>query len=496
MKGTTLPRLPAARTTARFRRGTLGLSCCLGLLATAGTASAQGLSAPLVGTSISGPATLDPAAVHWNPGMIGFFEKPAVLATGSLILGDVRYRRERRGTYQREDSLDFKMPISPASVDARKGGSAPEVRATPFAPSASVFGVLPLGQRVVAGFGMYAPYAAILDLDEDGAQRWQLTKATIATVYFTPSIAYRPTDDISIGAGVSYVLGYAELSKVQDFAALDDVGRGLARDPIRQPNDFGKNAPTGVRELSVMARRIDLTRAIAHAFTFNVGVAFRPAKDVRVGLAYQHSVAMSFNGKFRLDMNDPFFTQDLKSQGLAYAPVVEGDATLSFTLPRALLAGVQGDVGGGLTLGAQAAYTFWSQVDAFHVVAKSPGLAQPKLGLPDTTVVDLPRHWKNTIAVDGTARYKLGESASVFVLGGFHSSAVPDKTIDVASPDGDRIVAALGGSYSVSEKTMLLGDAKVQTILPRTVVGSDQDLGNGVYHLSIYTLSIHALFTL
>lgn len=465
----------------------------LTLLQCTGEARAQALSAPGVGTSASGPATIDPATVFWNPAGLGFIDRTTALVSGGLILGDVRYRRERRGVYQREDSLDFKQPISPSSIDASKTGTAPDAHATPFAPVGSFFGAMPLSDRMTAGLGVYAPYAALLDFGQGGAQRWALESATIAALYVTPAVAYRVADNLSIGAGVSYVFGFAQLNKTQDFAGINDVGTALARPPISQANDFGPNATTGVRELSTMARPIKLKNMISHSFTFNAGVSYRPVPTVLLGLAYQHSTPMHFNGKFSLDMNADFFTRDLASQGLAYKPVVEGDATLSFTLPRSLLAGVSVDATDHLRLTLNAVYTWWSQVQSFEVAARSPDLAQPKLGLPDNTGISLPRNWKNTIALEGTVRARATDDLALWFTGGYHSSATPDSTIDVASPDGDRIVGAIGAGYELSERWSILGDFKMQRILPRTVTASINDLGNGTYNLALYSLMGHLL---
>ncbi|MCU0658187.1 MAG: outer membrane protein transport protein [Polyangiaceae bacterium] len=472
------------------------LLCVLAALTSAREARAQALTAPMVGTSLSGPVTVDPAAGHWNPALLASLERPALLASGGLVLGDVRFTRERRAIYQREESFVFKEPLSPSQVDPGKGGKAAESRATPLAPSGSLFGALPLGKGLVAGLGVYAPYAALLSFEPGGAQRWALESATIAALYVTPSLGYRASEALSVGVGASYVLGVAELSKIQDFASLNDVGTALGRPPINQSNDFGASAPPSVRELAVMARPIQLKRALAHGFTFNAGVALRPAKGLLVGLSYLHSVAMDFNGRFALDMNNDFFTRDLASQGLAYKPRVEGDATLSFTLPRTVLLGVRHEVSPRVAVGLTGTYAWWSQVDAFRVVVRSPDLAQPRLGLPDTSSITLPRRWNNTIGVDAFGQLQATGALRLWLLGGYRSAASPDATIDAASPDGDRILAALGGSFALSERLSLLGDFKMQTILPRTVVGSELDLGNGEYRLSLFALMGHLLYQL
>jgi long-chain fatty acid transport protein len=467
----------------------------LAALLAAPAAWSQALTAPSVGTGLSGVATADAAAVYWNPALLGYLERPTILVGGSLIVGDVSYERQRRATYQRTDALGFALPVAPENIDPSRTGTAAAVTANPVGVAPTLFAALPIEipgpTRLVAAVGLYAPYAAILAFDPDGPQRWQLQSATIATVFATASLAWRLNEKFSIGAGASYVFGFAELARVQDFAALGDVGAALARPPISQRNDFGPNAPPGVRELDVLARPIRLRRMIAHGFTFNAGLAVRPVRGLQIGLSYQHMTDLTFAGRFELDLDDPFFTRDLASQGLQFAPRVEGDATLSFPLPRAVRLGVAYDLTARLGVTVVGEYVTWSQVERFDARVRSPQLAQPMLGLPDTTSLSLPRRWRDTFAVEGTARFAASERLLLWVTGGYRSGASPDETLDVASPDGDRIVAGAGLRVAVNDAWWLYGDVEVQTILPRTVVGSDLDLGNGTYRLTLVNLGAH-----
>jgi long-chain fatty acid transport protein len=74
---------------------------------------------------------------------------------------------------------------------------------------------------------------------------------------------------------------------------------------------------------------------------------------------------------------------------------------------------------------------------------------------------------------------------------GYQSPASPDSTIDVASPDGHRLIGGLGAVYSLSESVALSADVRLQGILPRTVTTSDHDLGNGRYTLFIAAAGGH-----
>jgi long-chain fatty acid transport protein len=455
-------------------------------------ARAQGLSAPSIGTGASGPAEVDAAGVYWNPGLLGFVSAPTILVGGQLIVGDVRYQRNRRAIYQNEDSFKLATPVDPGSLDLTKTGWAPEVTANPVALAPDFFAAVPLGATgVTAGFGVYSPYAGILSFDPNGAQKWQLRHANIIVINVNPTLTYQVNKQLAFGAGMAYVVGYADLAKVQDFAALDSVGAAFAGKPLGLQNDFGASAPPAVRELSVTARPIELRNAIANGWSFSAGAAWRPTRDVLLGLAYQHSVALNFNGTFRLGMDDDFFTQDLASQGLKFVPVVSGDATLSFTLPRSILGGAHVQVSDRVGLGASAVYTTYSQTDAFRVATRSPDLAQPKVGLSDTSLVVLPRRWKDTIAVEGSVAFAATDRLALWGVAGFHSAASPDQTVDVASVDGDRLVGDVGLRFAVSPTMTLIGEAKVQHILERTVEASDYDLGNGRYNLTLLLLGGH-----
>jgi long-chain fatty acid transport protein len=456
-------------------------------------ADGSGLDVPQIGTTWSSPTTRDAAAMYWNPGMLGFCEQGSVLLGVGLVGGNIGYQRDRLGTYQYEDSLDFAEPIDPALIDASKTGAYPRVSSPIIAPNAGGFVAAPLiKDRLVLGFGVYVPYAAPLKFDPQGAQKFQLQQAFIAVSNISAGLAVKVHRRVSLGATVSYVLGMAQLARIQDFGAVDLFGDALERPPINQPNDFGADAPSTVRELDVLARPFALLNSVSHGVAFNVGLAANPIDPLWIGLTYDHGSRTNFRGKFQLDMNDEFFTQDLAAKGLAFPPLVEGRATLSFRLPKRLMLGIAYDINENLRVDGSFAWAFWSDVKSFDLTLDSVDLAQPELGIPRVSTVALARNWKGTIHAEASVRARVGAKRRVRVSGtlGYHSSASPDSTIDVASPDGNRLIGAMGVGYQVRERIALLVDAEVQGILPRTVTDSDFDLGNGRYDLVLASLGL------
>ena len=480
-----------------LRSGRLGVpafavACLWALVPT--RAAASGLDVPAIGSANSSPVTTDAAAVYWNPAMLGMTTQGEVMGGLGLVGGKIDYERYRYGSYQREDSLQFKTPIDPAYADPSKTGPADPVSSPVFSPWANIFLSAPVhGDKLFIGGGFYVPYAAPLKFPEDGAQKWQLQEAFIAVTRLSASIAYRPHKVVSIGGSISYVFGLASLRRVQDFAAVDDLGNGLEGDPLNQENDFGANAPEQVRELDVLSRPIAFTHGVSHGVTFNLGLALQPTDKLTIGLTYDHGSRVRFKGDFSLDMNDDFWTSDLAAEGLQFPPLVEGQGELSFRLAKRLMAGIGYAINDRVRIDGSFAYVFWSDLKSFDFTLDSPQLAQPALGIPARTTVALPRNWKNTVHAEVSARIRPDKKKKVLLSGtvGYHSSASPDSTIDVASPDGNRLLGALGLGYRVNERFGVMGDVELQGILPRKVTGSDFDLGNGTYKLLLASASVH-----
>ena len=447
-----------------------------------------------MGSTFSGPVSPDAAATYWNPGMLGYIERGDVYLGVGLAAGRIGYERNRLGVYQTEDSLQFQDPIDPMYVDPTKSGPAAPVSSPIIAPTADIFiGVPIVRDRLAMGFGFYVPYAAPLRFPEEGAQKFQLRQAFLVVNQITASIAVKPHRVISIGAGISYVLGFGGLTRVQDFAAVDAFGQALANPPISQENDLGADAPTTVRELDVLARPFAFTDGISHGISFNVGVALRPVEALSLGLVYDHGSQLRFRGDFTLDMNDDFFTSDLAPQGLEFPPLVEGDAELSFRLAKRIVFGLGYDLPTELPfrLETTLAYVFWQDLDAFVITLDSPDLAQPALGLPAKSTVALPRDWNGSVHAELHARLRPHDIVRLSMTFGYHSPASPDATIDVASPDGHRLLGGVGVGVDVKGKVEIIVDGEVQGIVQREVTSSDYDLGNGTYDLVISQVGLH-----
>lgn len=454
----------------------------------AARAGASGLNPPGIGHAWSGVTTADAAAVFWNPAMLANVRKKRVEGNLDLVFPRIEYTRERRGVYQREDSFKFKLPLEESDIDRTKTGVAPTISAeTTLIPAGSIFGALPVHERVTLGFGFFGLAGAIIRFPDFGPARWQLQEASLLGMALTAGAGVRITERFRLGATLYYVAGRMGLRKVADLAGTDLLGKALANPPINQPNDFGARAPTGVRELAVLSRPFTLTDASAHTATFSLGFAFDVTSALTLGLTFVHRVPLTLKGRFALDMNDDFFTRDLASQGLQYPPLVQGDAYVELTLPMTLKLGLGWQAHPELRLQGQIEYFRSSEVDSLLITLKSPDLAQPKLNVPDVVKIAEPRRWRDTVSVQGTLLYQPLRWLELGATLGYQSSASPDSTVDLSSPDGDRLVGVLASRLRLG-RWELSTAVYVHHLLTRTVTTSDFDKANGTYRVTLLLL--------
>src|SRR5690606_24887469 len=120
---------------------------------------------------------------------------------------------------------------------------------------------------------------------------------------------------------------------------------------------------------------------------------------------------------------------------------------------------------------------------------------QPMLGLPSSTGLKLPRHWRDTFGGRARLRYVVSPELALWAQLGMESGAVPDRTIDMASPDGKRVAVAIGAAQRLTDAFRVILDAQLHTVLGRRVVRSDFDLGNGTYEMRIAVIGAHLVYT-
>ena len=130
----------------------------------------------------------DATDAFFNPAAMSRLDKPEILISVGVIAPSVEFDVERAG-------------IVNGTGD---GGDAADP-----APGGSVYYAHPLSDRLAFGISGLALTGSVLDYDDDWAGRFQVQDVSILVIGAVPSLSYRVTDKLSLGASVPIM--YSEL---------------------------------------------------------------------------------------------------------------------------------------------------------------------------------------------------------------------------------------------------------------------------------------------
>ena len=123
-----------------------------------------------------------------NPASMSRLERSEILVSAGVIAASVEFDVEQSGI---------------ANGDGDGGDAADP------APGGSIFYAHPLNDRWAVGVSVVALTGAVLDYDDDWAGRYQVQDVSILVIGAVPSVSYRVTDKLSVGASVPIM--YSEL---------------------------------------------------------------------------------------------------------------------------------------------------------------------------------------------------------------------------------------------------------------------------------------------
>ena len=335
------------------------------------------------------------ASLWWNPAAIGWAEKgredlkidSAFAATAILPTGRV----EDMGTL-------IDRPVVPA---APVGGAAamedPILRGV--LPAGAI--ALRLSDTLALGVNVASPYSFTTDYDPNGWQRYSAIRTRLFTVDVQPSVAYAPTDWLSLGAGINVEYADAWLSN-----AFPNLAPGSADGRSRLTGDG-----------------IDLG--------WSAGAQLRPDPRVTLAVAYKSAIEHELKGTIAVSgLLGPLAARNFTAE-----------TTATFSTPWQLILGARGAVSDRITLNAQAIRFGWSKFDAIALGAPlNSAIAE---GYRDT--------WSYAFGIDGQVSDTLTLRTGVQ----FDQTPTRDATRDARVPDGNRVNYNAGASYRLSDRATL-----------------------------------------
>ncbi len=399
------------------------------LLAVTNAAMGAGFYSPSVGTpgslgtaGVANPTNTRGADASWtNPAGMTGIDRQHILSGLQIVLPSVKFNAE-------SVSNDAILPSRLGPVRGDAGGNAAEI-----APIPSFFYVRPLSERLRFGFSSTAPLGGGVDYGRDFVGRYAIRDVTLAGVALTPSLAYRVTDRLSIGAGVSVI-----------YTTLD---QSIA---IRQ------GAPDPALDARVKFEGLD-----------DWGV------QGVLGLTYAFSDRLLLGIVYRSEM-DTDLKGDVEFAGLRnpqLAALLPRDVKISWTNPQWLEAGLRYRMDDRTQLYFNAGWQEWSK------------FSENELSFRDGRVVVSDRNWDDTWHAGIAAVRVLSPRSLVSVGLAYESSPVKDeyRTLDFPVDEQWKLSAAYGWQhsdslyFSLGATLSFVGNAALEQTAQRVTVRGDYD---------------------
>jgi long-chain fatty acid transport protein len=218
--------------------------------------------------------------------------------------------------------------------------------ATPVPALAAVF---PLGEGVVVGASVSAPFGLKTEYEPTWMGRYDALTSDVKVVDLTVSVAYAVTDRFSFGAGIILQNADVTLSKAIDFGTAICAGSGNPMNCFNPAFPFHPQQQDGT---------IDVTGDDTGT-GWVAGMQFKASDAVTLG--YAHRSEISHNLKGGVDFTMPASVAAVLAANPAYA---DGDISAPFETPSTDTVSLRVDVNDAFRLLADAQLTGWTSLQS------------------------------------------------------------------------------------------------------------------------------------
>jgi len=396
------------------RTAVLATALAFGLLCS-GPVRAGGIIAYEVGTEDVGLAAAgyaaragDASTVLTNPAGMTRLEGQQLLLGTQLLYSNLKFS-PNSGT-------------SP-ELGSKNGGHAAGFDG--FFPGGGLFYTYSVSRDLKFGLAATGNFGAALKYDDDWAGRYHAKDVTLVGLSLLPSVAYRVTERLSLGASVNAMYG-----RLRNEVAINNILPGLSDGKLEiKDNKWGWGG--------------------------NVGVLYEASPGTRLGLTYSSRVKLDFSGKANFSNLGPGLNALLASRGLLDAKV-----DLGVKVPQQLMGSFVHAIDDKWTVLGNVGWQNWKKFGQVQVSIDSSN--------PASITTDIP--FKNTWHAALGAQYQLSAPWRVNFGVAHDSNFQPNgSTVSPSLPVGSAWRFGIGAqntlrkdfSWGVAAEYMRGGDLKV-----------------------------------
>lgn len=345
--------------------------------------SVAGLGRAYAGAGIVGD---DLSAVWYNPAGMVLLPGTQVQAGGVYVDLDLSYKGDNGET---ENGSKYGVPIP------------------------NFFFTRQMNDSMWFGLGLTVPYGLATEYNRTWRQIGRGMNAEIKVFDLNPNIAWKVSDKLSIGAGIS--LQYADAQY-----------------------------ETGVMGGAAYGR----LNADSFAWGANVGVMWSPTETLRFGLSYRSQVNHHADGDLRVGLAGG----DNRSYIGEFS-----NASASLSAPQTVLLTGTWEATPKLRLSALIRWADWSSFDTLTVEVDPQSASNPVLGALIREPIAVENKWQDTWLFTIGADYMINNAWTVRAGVGYETSPIDDDSYRTALiPDSDRLWLSIGATWHVTEN--LQGD--------------------------------------
>jgi long-chain fatty acid transport protein len=350
----------------------------------------------------------EPAAVWFNPA--GLATMPGIGASVGTVFITARSR--------------FSPSDGSADISSERGNF--------FLPN--VFAHAALNDRVAVGMGVYTAFGIGIRWPNDWLGRESAIAASLQTVAFNPTVAFKLHPVLSVAAGF---------------------------DAIRGAVDFTNGLP------AIVGGDVRLGGG-TWAFGFNLAVLYRAVPDrLQFGLTFRSRAKLAFDGNADFSPTNPDFGRMLQDQA----------GTAAITLPDIITVGVMGRPRPDLALSLDANLVTWSTYSSIDINFQTA---------PDRSIRP---EGKSSLTLRVGADWA-SPMTGLNLRAGFiyDQSAVPSTGLGPGLPDGTRLDTTLGIGYGRGPLAVDLGYMLVYFLAAEATSGREGP--EGTYHTLAHLIGL------
>lgn len=359
--------------------------------------SSLGLGRAYAGAGIVGD---DLSAVHYNPAGMTLLPGTRMQAGGVWIAVDAPFK----GKDGSEENGRLKGQMIPTGYITHQ-----------------------VNDQLWLGFGMTVPFGMGTEYSDDWSEKQRGTDSMILTFDMNPSFAYKMSDFISFGGGISVQYAKAKLGMglypEDKYALLPNVAAYVGHGEVE---------------------------ADSWSWGYNLGVMISPNDKMRFGLAYRSSIEHNADGEFRFSDG-----QQLNLPGhnlnaaLLNGFVFDTEATIE-TPDTVMLTGTW-EATDKLRLSGLIRWANWSNFKSLKIENSIPATVAG-MGGSALSKKEITNNWEDTWLFSVGADYKLNNSWTVRGGIAYEMDPIDDQSTRMAViPDTDRLWLTLGSTYKYND---------------------------------------------